>query len=548
MKEVKKEVKKKKSNQPKGETKKTIKKTTIDKQVTGPDLEKIGYKKEKKKQEKKTAVNKKVKGPNLEKIEYKKERKEVPKNKNNKKLIFLIIILTILIIIFIGMHFISPMIILNGKSEIELSYNEEYIEQGATAKYLKKDITSKIKTTNNIDTSKIGNYEVVYTLKHKGYEIKKTRTVKVVDKIAPIITLEGETEVNICPGSSFKEIGYKAEDEYDKDLTDKVVVETKKDKVIYTVKDNSGNSYSISRKINEKDVTKPVITLKGNKTMYLSLEDDFTEPGYTAADNCTKDLTNKVVITGSVKAKQRGTYTLNYEVKDNSGNKTTIQRKVIISEKTNPNSGTIKKGTIYLTFDDGPSSIITGSILDILKEEGVKATFFVTNNGPDYLIKRIYDEGHTIALHTASHNYANIYSSTDNYFKDLELVSNRVKRITGQTSKIVRFPGGSSNTISRRYSKGIMTTLSNELFSRGYRYYDWNIDSGDASTSKTKEAVYNKVVNNLSKNKANMVLMHDIKYQTRDALSDIIKYGKENGYIFDRIDMDTYMIRQKINN
>ena len=93
-----------------------------------------------------------------------------------------------------------------------------------------------------------------------------------------------------------------------------------------------------------------------------------------------------------------------------------------------------------------------------------------------------------------------------------------------------------------------MTKLSEELFSRGYRYYDWNVDSNDASTSKNKQAVYNNVTKNLSKNRGNVVLMHDIKTQTRDALRDIIKYGKENGYTFEKIDMDTYMVRQHINN
>ena len=253
-------------------------------------------------------------------------------------------------------------------------------------------------------------------------------------------------------------------------------------------------------------------------------------------------------LSGEVISKVKGAYTLTYEVTDDGNNKATVERKVIVSDKTDPNSGILKKGAIYLTFDDGPSSVTTSTILDILKEENVKATFFVTNNGPDSLIKRIYDEGHTIAIHTASHTYSKVYASVDAYFDDLKIVSDRIKRITGQTTKIVRFPGGSSNTISRRYCSGIMTKLSEELFSRGYRYYDWNVDSNDASTSKNKQAVYNNVTKNLSKNRGNVVLMHDIKTQTRDALRDIIKYGKENGYTFEKIDMDTYMVRQHINN
>ena len=204
----------------------------------------------------------------------------------------------------------------------------------------------------------------------------------------------------------------------------------------------------------------------------------------------------------------------------------------------------------FLTFDDGPSAV-TSKILDTLKQENIKASFFVLGSNVEArpeMVKRMYDEGHTVALHTASHKYATVYASVDAYFNDLNIVSNRVKRITGQTSKIVRFPGGSSNTVSRHYCKGIMTTLSSELFNRGYRYYDWNVDSGDAYKARTKEAVYKNVTSNLSKNKANVVLMHDIKTWTRDALRDIIRYGKDNGYTFEAIDMNTHMVRQHINN
>lgn len=490
---------------------------------------------------------KKLEGPDLKELEYE-IKKDIKKNSTKTKIIFLIILLIVLIGLFISLHLITPKIKLVGPSSIEIPYDGTYIENGAVASYFGEDLTNKIQITNNINTNKIGTYEVIYIVDYHLYQIKKTRIVQVVDKKTPIITLEGETEVNVCPNKEFKEIGYKATDEYDGDITEKVKIKKEENQVTYTVKDSSGNTHSITRKINKVDKDSPVITLKGNKTMYLTPTASFTEPGYTAIDNCNDDLTSKVTVSGTVKEKQEGTYTLTYQVTDNSNNKTTVTRKVIISEKTNPNSGIYSKGTIYLTFDDGPSNVTTGVILDILKEENVKATFFVTNNGPDYLIKRIYDEGHTVAIHTASHNYSNIYSSVDNYFSDLEKVSNRIKKITGQTSKIVRFPGGSSNTISRRYSKGIMTKLSDELFSRGYRYYDWNIDSGDASTAKTKKAVYNNVVNNLSKDKMNVVLMHDIKAPTREAVRDIIKYGKENGYTFDRIDMDTYMVRQKIQN
>ena len=152
----------------------------------------------------------------------------------------------------------------------------------------------------------------------------------------------------------------------------------------------------------------------------------------------------------------------------------------------------------------------------------------------------MHEEGHTVALHTASHNYSNIYSSVDNYFKDLTKVSNRVKKITGIDSKIIRFPGGSSNTISRNYNKGIMTELTNILLNEGYRYFDWNIDGKDASTARNSSDVYYNVTSNLTYNKANVVLLHDTKSITAKALKNIIE--------FENIDMSTYMVRHKVNN
>ena len=210
--------------------------------------------------------------------------------------------------------------------------------------------------------------------------------------------------------------------------------------------------------------------------------------------------------------------------------------------------GEIKKGSIYLTFDDGPREDTTGMVLDMLKKYNIKATFFVTSSGPDYLIKRMYDEGHTVGLHTDSHRYDYIYSSVSKYFNDLNRISDRVKRITGVDSKIIRFPGGSSNTVSKKYSVGIMKKLSYLVLSRGYRYFDWNVDAMDASSAKTSMDVYRNVTSHLSKNRANVVLMHDTKMITAVALEDIIKYGLDNGYTFSRIDMNTYMVRHTIKN
>ena len=92
-----------------------------------------------------------------------------------------------------------------------------------------------------------------------------------------------------------------------------------------------------------------------------------------------------------------------------------------------------------------------------------------------------------------------------------------------------------------------MSRLTTELLNRGYKYYDWNISSGDAGSTTDPSGVYSNVVNSLRTDRANMILMHDIKSYTRDALRDIIRYGKNNGYRFERITLDTEMVTQRVN-
>ena len=427
---------------------------------------------------------------------------------------------------------------MNGDEQLEISYLEIYKEKGATANILGYDVTPSIKVNGIVNEKMLGEYKINYTLDYFLYHKLKTRTIKVVDQDTPYIELVGETKVSVCPGKNYMEEGFKAVDNYDGDLTDKVVLSKKRNKVIYEVEDSSKNQYKVERDIIYIDEENPKLTLSGQKNYDIYLNEIYNEPGYTALDNCDGDITDKVLVSGSVDSKKVGTYTIIYTVKDEYGNESSEDRVINVLDKKESNN----KGVIYLTFDDGPNEKTTSEILDILKEEGVKATFFVTNNGPDY------DEGHTVALHTASHSYKKIYSSVDGYFEDLKVVQDRVKRITGKDVKIVRFPGGSSNTISHRYNKGIMTSLTDELLKRGYKYYDWNISSGDAGSTSKSKTVYRNVTKNLSKNRVNMILMHDTKYATKNALRNIIKYGKENGYTFEAITMDTKMLTHKINN
>ena len=154
-------------------------------------------------------------------------------------------------------------------------------------------------------------------------------------------------------------------------------------------------------------------------------------------------------------------------------------------------------------------------------------------------------------MHTYSHDYSYVYSSVDNYFADLNRISNKVENIIGKKTNIIRFPGGSSNTVSRNYSIGIMTRLTGEVLNNGYRYFDWNVDADDAGGAYTdSNRIYLNVVNNLSHSKTNVVLMHDSygHTATRDALRNVIQYGKRNGYRFASIDDTTPSVVHGVNN
>ena len=210
------------------------------------------------------------------------------------------------------------------------------------------------------------------------------------------------------------------------------------------------------------------------------------------------------------------------------------------------------ESVIYLTFDDGPTSDSTPKILDILEKKNVKATFFVLhyNEDTEKYIKREHEQGHTVGLHGYSHTYSEVYQSVDSCLNNFKKIQDQVYQTTGVKSKIIRFPGGGSNTISKKYCPGIMTEVTKKVVEEGFRYFDWNVDSDDAGRAKTSEAVYNNVTNGIKKGRSNVVLMHDFSgnHKTIDALESIIDYGKRNGYVFKAITETTPMVTHSVNN
>jgi len=204
----------------------------------------------------------------------------------------------------------------------------------------------------------------------------------------------------------------------------------------------------------------------------------------------------------------------------------------------------------YLTFDDGPSPR-TLEILKILKKYNVKATFFVINTANFDYVKQIHSEGHAIGIHAFQHDYSKIYKNKTEYFKDFEAISNKIYSVTGVKTNIMRFPGGSSNVISKRYCKGIMSVLTKEVGIKGYSYFDWNVDSDDAGKSHSS---YTKIINNVlnnSKNKNSIcVLMHDARSKTStvQALPKIIEGLIDRGYRFDVLTNKVSGFHHSVNN
>ena len=210
----------------------------------------------------------------------------------------------------------------------------------------------------------------------------------------------------------------------------------------------------------------------------------------------------------------------------------------------------ITEKTAFLTFDDGPSAN-TPKLLKVLEEEDVKATFFVTAQSHSEYLKDIADAGHTLALHTYSHDYNKIYKSTDAYFSDLKKIQDLVFEKTGIRSTLLRFPGGSSNTVSRNSKKGIMTLLTKEVEKQGYTYFDWNCDSGDASGNNiAPERLLENVKNSAGRQKCINILMHDTtsKATTIEALPSIIAYLRSKGYVFKPLSETSPAVHHQVNN
>ena len=212
------------------------------------------------------------------------------------------------------------------------------------------------------------------------------------------------------------------------------------------------------------------------------------------------------------------------------------------------------KQTIYLTFDDGPS-YNTEKFLDLLEKYNSKATFFVLGENIQWHqsdIKRIYAQGHTIGVHGYSHDYDVVYQSSRVFWEDNLRARRIIEELTGEKPCLMRFQGGSSNTVSRRYCKGIMRKLTRQAASYGYDYFDWNIDSEDWKKKNPPDETLDRIKAVIHKNiySCPMILLHD-----RNDLNENVMLAERllhdltaEGFTFCALSRDTEPVIHKVNN
>lgn len=474
--------------------------------------------------------------------------------KKNKKLVIAVtgIVVTLLFLIILFLSLFNININLNGSPKETIEYGDTYTEQGATAAFntpASKNVPLNVTIKGSVDSSKLGTYHIHYKAKKGIFSVQKSREVKIVDTKAPIIELNKIDGYYPKTGETYQEEGFTATDNYDGDITSKIKRTEDKNVITYTVSDSSGNKTSVQRTIEYNDGIAPTITLNGDSDITIKAGTRFEDPGCTAKDSHGNDISDSVSVSDNISTYRAGTYTITYSVTDKFGNETSIDRTVTVEAVKQTATTSSGNKVVYLTFDDGPGAH-TQQLLDILDKYNVKVTFFVTNvnSGYENMIAKEAAAGHTVAIHSASHDYKKIYSSVDAYFADLNEMSDIIYAQTGQRPKLIRFPGGSSNTVSLKYCSGIMTTLTKAVTDQGYKYFDWNVSSGDAGGTTSTEEVYQNVVNGMKSHNVSVVLQHDIKGFSVNAVERIIQWVLANGYTFLPLTTSTEDVHHGVNN
>ncbi len=249
---------------------------------------------------------------------------------------------------------------------------------------------------------------------------------------------------------------------------------------------------------------------------------------------CTAALGALLLAVGSVRAPQLCSQKDIAKIPD-----TSFENRAFTVE-ANQNEEQTRQKLVCLTFDDGPSKT-TPLVLETLRQKQVPATFFViaAENNSKYLplVQQEAAEGHQIALHSASHEYKQIYQSTESYWQDIEQLKNSLSDyIEADKIHYLRFPGGSTNTVSRKYGgSSLMKRLKEQAEEKGYHYIDWNVCAEDAAGGHpSAEQIYHNIIKEAKEKSVCVVLMHDTNatQNTAKALPDVIDWFAEQGYRF----------------
>ena len=293
-----------------------------------------------------------------------------------------------------------------------------------------------------------------------------------------------------------------------------------------------------------KDKVPPAITLKHEEGYVVMPWQDYKEEGFSAWDDRDGDLTDQVERTVM---KDR----ICYKAADSAGNVTVIYRDIPYDTGYREAAGkdfpeididdpNAQGKAVYLTFDDGPGAY-TEQLLNTLDRYGVHVTFFVTGSSPTYedMIKKEDAAGHSVGIHTLTHDFAKIYSSDKAFWKDIDQMQAIIQKQTGHTTNLMRFAGGSSNSISANYTSGIMTLLTKQAKQKGFQYFDWNISSGDGGSEGDMNMVIKNITSQLPNQESCVVLCHDTKEYTVKAMEYLIPWLLDHGYSIQPLQFDS---------
>lgn len=459
-----------------------------------------------------------------------KQKKSTKKRQKKKKSPFWRVLGLFILLVCIGVgswgfyRYLHPLELKGESYDTELK--EPFDAYGNIQSILFHPIES-VTFVGNVKTEEVASFDVSYTFEGESYPF----TVNVVDTKGPILEVQDLTvDINtpVTAEDFITKIGDASNYSFRMDgQTDPG--QTGTFTVTLTARDTYNNLTTKTAKLTRKaDKTAP--TLEGFDERVVLLQGDMYAPRtYTIVDDLDNDP--KVYIDSSqLNIKTPGTYTVQYTTSDRSGNQRNYQQTVIVEE--NPDYG---KPICYLTFDDGPSST-TSEILEILNQYGIPATFFVSGADESSLslLSTIQKNGHSIGLLSYSDSYPIVYASEEAYFDDLQKISDVVTKQTGIKADIIRFLGGSSNTLASTYCEGIMNLLVKDVEAKGYSYFDWNVSSQDDTGAYVdSETIVASACRGIGMDNV-VIQLHDSsgKETTVHALPEIIQAYQNAGYVF----------------